>query len=316
MRRQIKKLIQAPFVFAVLSLLLLASCNASNDKTSNRSKLQWGEHASGMYANLINLKPNESVEVCADDPEWIPAAHSAIEKWSTVLGRWGHFKVNNCGAGSTVKINMSPFNQTGLNYFTENPGRIYIQGSAQGNFMKAIVLHEFGHSFGMCDQYTDVGTANCSGNGSGRQENSEVMGSTSADKQNLTAGDIAGVKALAKSSRIRANQLWDDYLAGSPTPSTGTSSISFFAALSSNANDASPSVLVSVEKSKSFILCAESAQATCGDSTKLPMQFKQTVGDRDIYETVNLMSNLSKSGPNIFIIKQDSKQSKFKVTAI
>ena len=114
-------------LFLVLIALLTFACRQPQ---TDRSTVKWGVHQMGPNANILNLLPNQTLEVCAPNDEWISAAKSAVQQWATAIGRWGYFEIKPCNSSANVKITMSGFDQAGLNYFTENPGRIYIQSNA------------------------------------------------------------------------------------------------------------------------------------------------------------------------------------------
>ncbi|MCX6117715.1 MAG: hypothetical protein NT027_09250 [Proteobacteria bacterium] len=264
------------------------------------------------------MRPNQSVEVCAQKSNWVTAGHEAIQKWSTVLGRWGHFKVNPCNSGSDLKINMQPFGQTGLNYFTENPGRIFIQSSASGDFLKAVVLHEFGHSFGLCDQYKDAGSAGCSSSRSDRQENSEVMGQTNAGKIQLTPGDIKGVQTIAQDPGVRSTAIWSQYLANSPTTPDQSNGQSAYVAIDGSTGQQTPLLLISVPSGSTPVLCQinGSGDVGCDSANTISIQKRESINDRDFFETSTALSTLNSTSENRFVVMLGTKKIAFKVKAI
>lgn len=291
----------------VLILVVIAfmtfACRAPE---SQRSTVKWGVHQMGSGANILNLLPNQSIEICAPSDDWLAAAKSAIQQWATPIGRWGHFEIKPCNSSSNLVINMQGFGQAGLNYFTDTPGRIYIQSNATGNMLKALILHEYGHSFGLCDQYMDAGSASCSSTAD-RQDNSEIMGATSPDKQKLTAGDIDGVKAASKIN-IRANKEWDSFLATNPqtqnpqnpTPQTA---IPVYARIQDGATANGVLIYVSVPVGTVPVLCLNRAnQVPCaaGAASAIALAKFDTAGDRDIYKSVAEVTTLLTSSKNIF----------------
>ena len=274
----------------VLTMGALFSCKSEDQ---NLSRLKWGVHLSARNANLLNLLPNESVEVCADNPESIPAAHEAIQKWSTVIGRGGYFKIKDCGQGADLRIDMYGYDAAGMNYFSARPGKIYISTTSSGDFRKALILHEYGHSYGMCDQYKDSASANCSDDRSERQENNEVMGATNASKLQLTAGDIEGVRKAASSSAVPSTKTWENFLANQTNSSnSGANSASAFYAMIVDSNPAdNPRVAVSVPQGGVLTVCPVGQGAgicSAGSSREIPFEKSQSINGRDIY--------LSKSG--------------------
>ncbi len=283
------------------------------------SRLKWGIHASARNANLLNLLPNQSVEVCAENQESIPASHEAIKKWSEVIGRWGHFKILECGAGADLRINMSGYDATGLNYFTANPGKIFISSSASGNYRKAIILHEYGHSFGLCDQYTDVGSANCSDDRSPRQENSEVMGATNPGKLTLTPGDIEGVRKAASSPIVRSTRVWENYLANQ-SQTTNSMQSDYYAMIVDTGVAENPKIAVSVPAGSSLTVCPIGfGFGTCdaGSSRALGFVRNQSVNNRDIYVSQNPIGSFVSNGKAQFeIVVPGSNSGNFKFQVI
>lgn len=261
---------------------LMVSCK---DTDENLARLRWGVHQMGLNANLLNLRPNESVEVCANDDDTVTFAHEAIKQWATAINRWDHIKVATCGQGADLKINISGFGQTGLNYFTERPGRIYVASNSSGNFRKAILLHEFGHSFGMCDQYMDSGSAGCGDHSSPRQENSEIMGSTNASKLALTPGDIQGVKTAASVLSVATNREWSNFLANQGSTQS-TQDRSIYARLLDSQTESNPRLAISVPAGARPLLCVSSAgDSDCNENSNSKVQITKvdTNAGRDIY---------------------------------
>ena len=113
---------QFRLIVVILAGMALAGCRAGETE----SRVKWGVHNSARYANLLNLLPNQSVEVCADKEDWVSAGQEAIQKWSSAIGRWGHFKIVKCGESADLTIRMMGYESAGINYFTERPGRIQI----------------------------------------------------------------------------------------------------------------------------------------------------------------------------------------------
>jgi hypothetical protein len=304
------------FILMILTTALVGCRDVTND-----SRVKWGVHNSARSANLLNLRPAQSVEICADNKDHIPAAHFAIEQWATALGRWGHFKVLDCGKGATLRINMDGFEQTGLNFFTGNPGRVFVNGSASGNYLKAISLHEFGHSYGLCDQYKDAGSANCSDERSLRQDNDEVMGSTNAKKLALTAGDIEGVRHTAGDFTIKANLEWDNYLKNLQGTTPDQTGGAVFVRLVDTQSADAPQLAISVAQGSTPRVCLDKAGVTtceAGSATEIPLRKDSSISGRDIFVSLSPVSNLGASARTVFMTNVQSgtgsKVSKFAIT--
>ncbi len=195
MRRIIAKTFVCP-LFLMTGLTF--GCGRSSDSNdSSESELKWGMHSSGLAANLLNLRPRQSVAICSQNASHVTAAVDAIKQWSSAIGRWGHFTVNKCGTKSDLVINVRGSSVIGRNQFTARPGFIEVLSTARNEYLHAILLHEVGHSWGMCDQYMSPASARCRYMPNSGQNNSEVMGTTTASKLKLTAGDIKGVQQVA-----------------------------------------------------------------------------------------------------------------------
>lgn len=294
--------------FKMLLLVFVALLTfACRQTDTTRSTVKWGVHEYGTNANVLNLLPNQTLEICAPNEEWVNAAKGAVQQWATAIGRWGFFEIKPCNSSANLRINMSGFGQAGLNYFTETPGRIYIQSNATGDMLKALVLHEYGHSFGLCDQYMDAGRAGCSSTAE-RQDNSEIMGATSENKLKLTPGDIAGVTAASKIN-IKANTEWDSFLATKPqvpttpsTPSTPQQTQSLFAQVLDGSVMGSVSIRISVPKNTVPTLCLQGGtQVACTSANAIALtKGVSPATDRDVYQTASDLTSLASSGKNIF----------------
>ncbi len=193
-----------------LGLLLVITMGCIRKQAAeSQSTLEWGVHPSYSSANLLRLEPDQSVEFCGPTHQHIGYAENGFRQWAEALNRWDHIKVNPCGSKSHQVINLMRSGNLGMNHFTGNPGLIEVSSTATGDFLHALILHELGHSFGLCDQYGNGGT--CSNIRSPYLQGSEVMGATNATKRSLTAGDITGAQKAA-SLDTPANRLWTAYL--------------------------------------------------------------------------------------------------------
>lgn len=300
-----QRLLQITYVLVIA--LVVGSCTPPNGQGKN-SRIKWGMLEGGGTANIIGLKPGDSLEFCSSDPDDVAGAERATERWATAIGRWGHFKMNKCSSNSTVTINIEKFGQTGLNYWNAKPGRIYVNSGANGDFLNAILLHEVGHSFGLCDQYKDAASANCSANRSQQQQNSEIMGSTSPKKLELGPGDIEGVKSVAADPEIDSTKTWIDFLKTSPTvnPGTGPDNGSLFASIASSSTVDNITLEISALKGEVVTLQA-------GMDT-IPVQLSRSVGLRDIYVTVSPLTSLSTTSPNEFTTTAGNEKLVFKLS--
>lgn len=264
------------------------------------SRLKWGMHQLGRSANLLNLLPGQSVSVCAPNDEWTKNAHEAIRQWSSAIGRWGHFAIKNCNERSTLRIDMQEYAASGLNYFSQNPGRILIDANSVGSINRALILHEFGHSYGLCDQYRDAASASCSDHRSPLQDNDEVMGVSTASKTRLTAGDIEGVKAVAADMMVPANVTWKNFLATLPAEQT-----TVFAALVDSSAPSNPKIAVSVESGSIPNLClSKTGIENCesGQPLEIILEKTSSASGRDIYVSKSEIAQFITAASQDFVL--------------
>lgn len=313
-------------ILMILGLVWLAAFTGCKPFSEGEDgQLKWGVHRLGRNANILNMLPNQSVEICADRQDWVAAGQESIQKWATAINRWGHMKVVNCGQSADLTIRMSPGEMTGLNYFTERPGRILILGSASGNFLRAISLHEFGHSFGLCDQYKDAGSAGCSDARSARQENSEVMGATNASKLNLTMGDIEGARKAASDMSVRANRAWQNYLVNAkqnpqsgpssgaqanPQQQSGVLTRKVYASLVTDGAPDRPKIAVSVVQGASVSVCKmQFGQTSCAATSpsSIALQKVKSANGRDFYVSTGEVSGISGFGLALIATVKDTQ---------
>lgn len=288
---------------SLFGLCLAATLFSCRPTATERSELQWGVHRMARNANILNMLPNQSVEVCADKQDWMTAGQEAIQKWATAIDRAGHLKVVACGQSADLTIKLQGFDSAGLNYFTERPGRIQLRSSATGNLLRALALHEFGHSFGLCDQYKDAGSANCSDAKSERQDNDEVMGATNSSKLNLTMGDIEGVRKAASDLTIKANSQWKNYLLNfKPNQNTNRP---FYARIEAGSAVDSAKIAISIAQGASVSICRFANGLTeCSptSSQAMALQKTQTINGRDIYVTIQEITGLAAASRTVFLV--------------
>ncbi len=293
-------------IIYLLSVAIVVGSCAPPDAKGKSSRIEWGMLQGGGTANIIGLLPGDSLEFCSSDPADVAGAERATERWATAIGRWGHFQMNKCSSNSTVTINIAKFSSVGLNYWNSRPGRIFVNSGASGDFLNAILLHEVGHSFGLCDQYKDAASAGCSAHRSEQQQNSEIMGATSRSKLELGPGDIEGVNSVAADPEIDSTKTWIDFLKKSPTVNPGSDTGSLFVALTSSSSVEAVTLEISALKGQVVTLQA-------GMET-IPVQLSRTVGLRDIYATVRPLASLSTTTPSVFSATAGNEKLVFKLS--
>jgi hypothetical protein len=304
---------------ALFAQVFLMSCNSSANR---KTRLKWDLLGQADYANMLSVLPNESVEICSSDQELIDEAKSAIQQWSVAINRWGHFKLNDCGKGSDLRINMVPFTPTAQenilarNFYWKNPGHIDVLFNITGDFKKAVVLHELGHSFGLCDQYEKEGyNPGCSGIGTPRKQNNEIMGATDQTKLKLTDGDIKGALEAATNPQIPFSKPWKEYLdkiSGSVQKNSGP----IFAMVVDTGTPDQPKIAVSVPKGQNNIAVCflQSGVGTCDIASPRAIPFKKTIdiNDRDIWVSQDPVGNLLANGSAQFELALLGSQTNFK----
>lgn len=278
--------------WSLLVALGLQGCKAPDN---GESRLQWGVHKQARTANVLNLLPNQSVEVCADRQDFVAGVQEAIRKWASAIDRVDHIKINNCGQTSDLTIRL--YEGAPVNHYNARPGKIFLPASASGPLLRAYALHEVGHSFGLCDQYRDVGAASCSDARSERQQNNEVMGATTKEKLNLTLGDIEGVRTAASDMSIRANKQWHTYLLNVKPKQAQSQqqnpSRKVFARVAAGATKERSKLMISVPIGSSVAVCRfQSGQTSCAAQSPQAISMQKINGadGREFYESTQDIS--------------------------
>ena len=179
-----------------LILWALLSAMPSCHQASSDSKLQWGFLAPGSSL-LIHVPDGGTIRVCG---EYFNSVRWAIQTWGVPINR-SYNVVYDC---TNAQINLFVQNEqyakdqceslkitTAFAHPLQSPQEIVDCGILAGN--DAIVLHEVGHLFGLCDQYA-ASIGNCETN------NGIVIGSVmnANNSLTLTEDDIEGIQALAR----------------------------------------------------------------------------------------------------------------------
>ncbi len=173
--------------------------------------LDWGHlpYVTTDRNKLIHADPDDKIEICGINPEvtiW------AVLSWAQPIQRFERLKqnlvpCNSGGSGRKVLVeeinggNKAPAWTAGSTV-TINKDKIH---NYNDNFFKAIMLHEIGHAWGLCDQYASVN--NCH-SGAGPKVNDAVMGSTHQGKLQLHNDDMIGIRELSERGDLPANSLW------------------------------------------------------------------------------------------------------------
>lgn len=194
------------------------------DGKSSQSKLEWGHLNNIGQQNLILATPTDRIAICGINPE---VTSWAVLSWANAIGRAAVMSRNliPCGTGgatNTVTVEIAnggdaPAWTSGTDV-TVNSAMVQ---TSPNQFYRAIMLHEVGHAWGLCDQYADMG--NCDPNNSTQFDDSAVMGSTTEDKQQLTPDDVAGIKALSLRPDVSSSTMWQGAGGSIVNPTAGVS---------------------------------------------------------------------------------------------
>lgn len=192
---------------ALIGILLLISCK--NYNADHQSSLKWG-HLKDWDPQywLINVLPNETIDVCGDI-ELGGLAVIGIKRWLSQIDREKAVNVsyqfgNKCKNPGKWTVKIKPFGEGG----NANPETHEIQAECNDD-CESTVLHESGHLFGLCDQYE--GIDNCdSNNQSAMKEKNSVMGDSYSTV--FSHDDILGIKRLSQRPDIEANRIWSEFL--------------------------------------------------------------------------------------------------------
>jgi hypothetical protein len=202
------------------STALLFSCHAGTGEQD--SKVNWG-HMGNVRQTFIALPPYSHISTCGYRKEF---AKEAVLRWAAVIGRDKYLTIDDsCTRGAHRATFHGPDEaqrtgecQGGVMGFTDTVSNVYICYDVKENMLQNIYLHEVGHMWGMCDQYTD-GLWNCAR--LNNQNKRSMMGGADG-KTELTPDDIAGMQALAARKDVPNYSAWQKVLAGeaaAPAPS-------------------------------------------------------------------------------------------------
>lgn len=223
-------------LLGLLSFIVLAACGPKHmSEGSSESSLMWGhlKYNEGGKIWLINVGPTDEVEICTSkstpSEEAFQLADSSIRKWVKPMGRDKAVKIVKCGetTGSGKKFNIditlnsskSSCAQSGvLGWTMVTTGEVHLCKSAHRNqtLLMNVTLHEFGHTFGMCDQYS--GGVGCDSANSAAVDNETIMGNGRDDATDLVQDDINGITKMSNRPEFASvKKAWEDFLKGGGT---------------------------------------------------------------------------------------------------
>lgn len=258
----------------ILGLVVVACGVGSGASDANLgSELKWGHLpvSAGGQKWLINVKPNEEIELCGSDTEILKAA---IIQWAKEIGR-GAIKVVDCNKGTAVKIKVNistnytqyPCTINGVQGATDpSSGQMYICSKLAAP-KSYVIVHETGHLWGMCDMYPGQ-EQRCDTAHKTVVDNTAIMGNGNVkDNPELRPDDISGIKAMADRTEFAAvKQAWD--AAGGTAPSTpsttGDSSAGdIFLGLPASNSGQAQEVWIAAPTTVTMVKFCKGAKATC-----------------------------------------------------
>jgi hypothetical protein len=202
----------------------LAQCKTVLPPTPE-SDLYFGNFP-GVPANsgfLINLPPGSKVTVCEDYQD---EAKRAVLAWAAAIGRETQLIVTKgCQADADRKYYVYQRNRSAaacrqaypsytpgaFSRTTTTGGQIYICHPNTDRMIFQTLLHEFGHNWGMCDQYQGGAACDVYHRTTYLSQHKSVMGCSYAD--HLEQDDLAGIRYMANRQDIPVNKIWSEALA-------------------------------------------------------------------------------------------------------
>jgi hypothetical protein len=183
-------------------VLLFLSC----DSPSSPSELNWG--ALDGFNRSQTFLAATTLLICGDQ-QLRPVANNALWEWNNARGVHHRlFTSPYCERrreySASVKVGFGSCNRGVVGYHTQsgNHHDITICNGVQMSYWPKVMVHESGHSLGLCDQYSPGFAAqiafhpNCGWPRSTTPARSVMGGLYEGSPSQLTADDRAGIKAL------------------------------------------------------------------------------------------------------------------------
>jgi hypothetical protein len=208
---------QAKVWWGVVFVMLSMGCKS---RSHNQSKLLHGHLDRDDTDWLIQVLPDQHLTICGDHTE---LGLEAAKKWAVPIKRDTLIKFSsNCDPNADHKVWILAFNgkyadeakaecqqyDFRFNFALPDARRIYLCVERSVGWSN-VLLHEFGHLWGMCDQYKprEGHTTNCDPNNATSQQVAEsVMANTSYTE--LQEDDRMGIMAAALRLDLKANEEW------------------------------------------------------------------------------------------------------------
>ncbi len=193
-----------------ICLPFLNSVGCGRPVQNTESQLNWGVYTNldqVKSSGLLNLAPQSRVCVTGYKAAEVIGA---IKKWTDIIGRTPYLKVEYCFDQSAQRIIrlVGPEDSgcaQGIAGSTNTIDQINVCQHYDPGALNHVLLHETGHMWGLCDQYS--GGNGCQG---GPTNPNTIMGALIINQplQQPTPDDIEGIKAVTSSPEIPANKAW------------------------------------------------------------------------------------------------------------
>jgi hypothetical protein len=234
-------------IYTIVGMLLIAGVSC---KRTAVSETQWG-HLFDAKQGLIAVPPNGTIKVCVESKtgsyDYGELTKRGVLAWAATIGRDKALNVvtmNQCAKNETrtegaVYIQVDPTaNNCHLAIAYERRFGKGTQASSLINICEeswtsgeayAVILHELGHAWGLCDQYIESDTwgyrrghfnSNCTKENRSATAGTGVMagGGWLWSDRSPRSDDIEGMRALAARADIPANALWRERGASTSSP--------------------------------------------------------------------------------------------------
>ena len=287
--------------------ILLGAMQISCIDQLSLSNLEWGILTYYKDAVLLKIPPKGKVTVCADRQQVGEYVAQSVLIWAKAIGRDKYItSKNDCDRSSDVTLTV----QAAYEY-VQTADTSYWEGKIRYNAFDSRyqqlppMLHEVGHTWGLCDQY-DGGLWNCrqsvSNAGTENSNRTSVMGCNY--RSELAEDDIKGIKYIADLQGVGQNQQWKDFLASEDKSSVNT-----------NTNDSKPHLFLKadgrwvdifISSSKSLTYCV-GPDGSCNNSSNQKKLDKVSLNKAGTVYKITYIdpSRLQKSSPlNLY---QDGK---------
>lgn len=183
----------------LLACILLSGCGNNSE-----SQVNWGRLANGgpsfIEANTLLICGDSNLRKVANDALWewnfARGKRHALASYPSCLNK------RNYEASLEVLIARCAPNVVGWHTQGGNHHVVAICQSAQTDVWRRVMLHEIGHAFGLCDQYSPGNAGqiefhpNCGWPRSILPARSIMGGLYSGSPSELTPDDVAGIRFL------------------------------------------------------------------------------------------------------------------------